>query len=81
MLVSDVKGHKDIVENGSDGFLFEFGRIEDFVNITCQIYKKRLRIEPEKAREKFRILSLDNVFSDTLGRIKEGIDTVDGEEA
>ena len=81
VLVSDVKGHKDIVENGSDGFLFEFGRIEEFVNITCQIYENSLHIESEKAREKFGMLSLDNVFSDTLGRIKEGVDTVDGEEA
>lgn len=41
VLVSDVKGHSDLVTDGGNGYLYKPGDLNDFVNKTCQIYRKR----------------------------------------
>lgn len=38
VLLSAVKGHTDLITNGVNGFLYEFGNIDDFVNKTRQIH-------------------------------------------
>ena len=73
VLISDIKGHRDIIDDNVDGFLYESGNIEDFVNKTCQIYLKKLSIKEATAREKYLKFSMSNVFSKTLSIIKEAL--------
>lgn len=73
VLISDIKGHRDIIDDEVDGFLYKSGNIGDFVNKTCQIYSKRLVVEEAKARKKYSEFSKESVFPETLSIIKEAL--------
>ncbi len=71
VLLSDVKGHVDIINDEVDGFLYKSGDLGDFVNKTCQIYKKNLYIKEKNARLKYFDFSKSKAFKETLSTIIE----------
>ena len=73
VLASDVKGHRDIITDGVDGFLYEPENLNDFVNKTCQIYDKTIKIDEKSAFEKYIKFSKSEVFDDMLGLLLEGM--------
>lgn len=70
-LASDIKGHRDIIEDGKSGFLYPNGNISEFVKLVFAIHDGEKKIDPECAKARYKEFSFDNVFSDTYGKIKE----------
>lgn len=73
VLASDVKGHRDIITDGVDGFLYKSEDLDDFVNKTCQIYHKSIEIDKKYALEKYMKFSKSEVFETTLRLLTEEI--------
>ena len=71
VIASDVKGHKDIIENGKSGFLYPKDDINEFVRLVKAVYNGALSINPDDAVERYKKFSFDNVFEKTLGAMKE----------
>ncbi len=69
VLASDIKGHRDLIDDGVDGFLYQYGNMGEFVNKTCQIYDKVLVADEKSPVEKYEAFSKDSVFDETLGVI------------
>ena len=74
VLVSDVKGHADLITHGVNGYLYENGSISDFVEKVKAIYSGELQApDSEKVNETYEKYSYSNVFEQTLALIKESI--------
>lgn len=73
-LASDVKGHRDLIEDGKSGILYQPGDITDFVNKVKAIYKGEMSIDPEDAISRYNIYSKDNAFPKTYAIMKELIE-------
>lgn len=73
IIVSNVKGHRDIMCKHSN-FLFEFGNLQDFVNKTCQFYKKSLVLSEKDAKQIYTAYSKKSVLPETLKKIREAIE-------
>lgn len=72
VLASRVKGHEDLIEDGVDGYLYEFGNIEEFVNKACQINRND-GLSAEKIRNKYLKYEKASVFPETLATVKEAL--------
>ncbi|MBO5101220.1 MAG: glycosyltransferase [Clostridia bacterium] len=70
VLASRIKGHEDIITDGVDGYLYEFGNIEDFVNKALHIYRNGA-LNPAALAEKYAKYSKESVFPETLRLIEE----------
>jgi glycosyltransferase EpsD len=70
VLASRIKGHEDIIADGVDGYLYEFGNIEDFVNKALRIYRNGA-LDPARLEEKYAKYSKENVFPETLRLIED----------
>ncbi len=71
VLASNIKGHRDIIEDGKSGFLYQNGDINEFVKLVCAAYEGEKKIDPECAKARYREFSFDNVFPKTYGILKE----------
>ena len=71
ILATNIKGHKDIIEDGKSGFLFPSGDINAFAELVKKVHTGELKINPEDAIERYKTYSYDNVFEKTYGTIKE----------
>ena len=69
VLASRIKGHDDLISDGVDGYLYEFGNIDDFVNKTCQIYASG-RLSEQRIKEKYARFEYSSVYPETLGLIE-----------
>lgn len=73
VLASDIKGHRDVITDGVDGFLYKHGDALDFVNKCLQIAENKLEIMPENAKNKYEMFQYDSVFPETLGLILKAV--------
>ncbi len=73
-LASDIKGHRDLIEDGKSGILYSPGDITDFVNKVKDIHKGKISIDPEDAVSRYIVYSKDNAFPSTYGIMKELIE-------
>ncbi len=71
VLASNIKGHRDIIEDGKSGFLYIPGDIYDFVEKVKAIHSGELFVNPEDAIEGYNRFSRETVFGETYGVIKE----------
>ncbi len=71
VLASDIKGHRDIIENGRSGFLYAPGDIPEFVSKVKAIHNGELKIDPADAVARYEMFSYDAVFPETYAVIKE----------
>ncbi|HHU17679.1 MAG TPA: glycosyltransferase family 4 protein, partial [Clostridiales bacterium] len=69
VVASDIKGHRELIEHGVNGLLFESGDLEGLVEQIIRIYNdsdfrvKCMAISSEKIKQ----FSLENVFDDNIG--------------
>ena len=70
-LASDIKGHRDIIEDGKSGFLYPNGDMNEFIKLVLAVYSGEKKIDPECAKERYREFCFENVFPNTYGIIKE----------
>lgn len=65
VLASDIKGHRDIINDGKGGFLFEFGNMRKFVDKVAAIHDGRLTVDTASVIEQYGRFANDNVFRET----------------
>ena len=73
-LASDIKGHRDLIEDGKSGILYPFGDITDFVSKVKAIHDGKISIAPEDAVSRYSVYSKNNAFPSTYGIMKELIE-------
>jgi glycosyltransferase EpsD len=71
VIASDIKGQKDIISDGVDGFLYPYGDMDAFVNTVCDVYNGKRTLTPEDIFASYEKYSFDTVFEKTLATIKE----------
>ena len=71
VLASDIKGHRDLIEDGKSGFLYSPSNITEFVDKVKRIYSGELSVNTEDLIERYNTYSYDNVFEKTYGTMKE----------
>lgn len=71
VIASDIKGHRDIIEDGKSGFLYPKGDISAFLKLVKEVYRKEKSINPEDAVARYEMYSKDNVFDKTYNTLKE----------
>ena len=69
VLASDIKGHKDLISSGIDGFLYRSQDRRDFVKKVIQIYRGELSPDQKKIGEKYIEYKKDSVFPETYAII------------
>ena len=74
VIASDVKGQRDIIEDGASGFLFPSGNAEKLVKLVKSVFHGEISINPEKAFERYKYFSFERVFDKTFGIMKELIE-------
>lgn len=74
VLASDVKGHRDMIEDGVSGMLYPLGDTESFVGKVLSYYQNGSCTDKQKICSAYEKYSFDSVFSETLGIMKESID-------
>jgi glycosyltransferase EpsD len=72
VIISDIKGHSDIVSNGENGFLYPLSDVNSFVNAVLKCYNG-VRLDEEKILQSFERYRFENVFPLTLNTIKESL--------
>ena len=70
-LASNIKGHRDLIEDGVSGFLYTPGDLSQFVEKVKAIHSGELAIKREDIIRKYEMYSRDNVFPKTYSAIKE----------
>ncbi len=73
LVISNVKGHRDVVTSGENGILYTFGDREEFVKSVCSCLLGKTVLDAEKISSAYEKYSFDSVFSETLNLIKESI--------
>lgn len=69
VLVSDVKGNRDVIGEGQAALRYNPDDMDDFVNKILHIYNKTADISVSEARKRGSLFSLDRVFFDTYNAI------------
>lgn len=69
-LASDIKGHRDLIEDGVSGFLYSSGNITEYVEKVKAIHRGELTLRREDIISRYKIYSSDNVFEKTYSVIK-----------
>ena len=71
VIASNIKGHRDIIEDGKSGFLYTPGDMNAFVQLVKEIYRGEKSIDSSDAIARYKTYSYDNVFEKTYGTMKE----------
>lgn len=71
ILASDIKGHRDLIENGKTGYLYERGNITELVEKVKAFYNREISVDTALQKEKYLEYSFDRVFNETYEVIKE----------
>ena len=74
VLASDVKGHKDLIEDGISGFLFKYGSKKDFIDKVVKIQSGELSVDSSEVIKRYRDFDNERVFSNTYSLIKESFE-------
>ena len=70
-VASNIKGHRDIIEDGKSGFLYAPGDITEFIEKIKDIHSGKLTVDPAVLVERYKTYSRENVFPKTYGVLKE----------
>ena len=71
VLASDVKGNRDLLEDGTSGFLFKLDDEKGFLEKVKMIHSGEIRIDPIDAINQYNNYSKEHVFNDTFSVMKE----------
>ena len=72
-LVSEVKGHTDLIEDRKSGFFFKPGEEDEYVDKVCLIHSGVMRLDPENIHKRYLHFSKSEVLSETYSIIKEAL--------
>ena len=78
VLASDIKGHVDIIRDGRDGYLFPLGDIDALTEKVVKIHSGELSLNPREISARAMKFSFSEVFSDTLGCMRDFLCDADG---
>lgn len=70
-LASNIKGHRDIIEDGKSGFLYTPDDITEFIKRVKEIHSGELTVNSEDVIARYKTYSKDNVFDKTYSVMKE----------
>ncbi len=70
-LASDIKGHRDLIEDGVTGFLYTPGDMTQFIDKVKDIHSGKLTLKRDDIVARYKIYSKDNAFPKTYTIIKE----------
>ena len=73
VVASRIKGHEDLIENCKSGYLFEYGKTDDYIDCVVNVYIGNLRLDKENIEARYRLYDKKNVLPETYGVIKEAI--------
>ena len=73
LLVSKIKGHTDLVTDGDNGFLFDFGDLDGFVERVCKIHAGELTVSTKRVYESHLKFEKQSVFPETLEIMKKSM--------
>lgn len=71
VLASDIKGHRDLIEDSRSGFLYSPSNITEFVDKVKRIHSGELTVNTDDLAERYQTYCYDNVFPKTYGIMKE----------
>ncbi len=71
VLVSNVKGNRDLIEDSVSGYVFECDDVGGLVELVRRVHSGELSPDPEAVRSQYLKYSFENVFSETYEIIKE----------
>lgn len=78
VLASDIKGHVDIIRDGRDGYIFPLGDIDALTEKVVKIHSGELSLNPREISARAMEFSFSEVFSDTLGCMRDFLCDADG---
>ena len=73
VIASRIKGHRDLIDDGIDGFLYDPGCAEQLAAMVIDEYRGKLSTSPKKIEEKFLKYEKSSVLPETLSVIREAI--------
>lgn len=73
VLCSDIKGHRDLIKHGDNGFLFPYDDIDAFVEGVIKI-QGGLHADLDSILSTYKRYEWDNVYRDTYAKIKEAVE-------
>ena len=71
IIATNVKGHRDLIENGVTGLLFNKNSSEELVENILDIYKKIVILNGEKQAETYEKYCKEEVFEENLKLMKQ----------
>ena len=71
VIASDVKGNRDIIEDGKSGFLFPISDMDRLISLVSDVHNGTLCLDPENMKNTYLYYSKENVFPETYSIIKE----------
>ena len=71
VLASEVKGHKDIITDGAEGYLYRKDNMADFIARVKAFIKSDITVDPDAQSEMFNKYSFDSVFDETYGVMRD----------
>ena len=74
VLCSDIKGHRDIIHDGKEGFLFTAGDKDALVKRVYEIYQNNLQRDEKLAARAYREHCFDEVFEENYKQILNAIE-------
>ena len=74
VLCSNIKGHRDIIHEGKEGFLFDAGDKNALVNRVVEIYRNDLMPEPKYVNRAYREHCFEEVFEESYKEIIKAIE-------
>ncbi len=73
VLASNIKGHRDIIRSGENGFLFDIRDVDAFVDTAVKIYSGTLKPSRREIERTARKYSFPHVFPMTYATIKMAV--------
>ena len=73
VIASRVKGHTDIIEDGTDGILYEKGNAADLADRVIKIYRRGTPLSAESIRNKYLMYEKNTVFPKMFSTLKTAL--------
>ena len=70
IIVSDIKGHRDLIEDGVSGLIYDLTSDSDLLKKILAIYGGEVTLDEERQKATYENYSKDQVFEETLGVMK-----------
>lgn len=74
VIATDVKGQRDIIEDGISGILYPSESVTELVRLVCAVYNGEIQIDSANALERYAKFCFDTVFEKTYGVMRELIE-------